>query len=111
MRNGLGVTVLSEPAMPVLWAPVPSGTTGQQRYIIDNTSVRLRNTETPPIIGREALVALVRWLARRTQHDPLRRIHDLAGRARSPAAAPDRPAGPDGDAASGDRHQQEGEGL
>ena len=85
--------------------------TGRSHYIIENTSERLSPVEALPIIGREALVALVRWLARRTQHDPLRRIYDLAGRARGPAAAPDRAAGPDGNAASGDRPPQEGEGL
>jgi hypothetical protein len=28
VRNGLGVALLSEPALPVLWAPVLAGTAG-----------------------------------------------------------------------------------
>src|SRR5262249_61154425 len=72
------------------------------QYTIIKTAINLSPAESLPIIGRDALLALVNWFERQWHHDPSSPIQDMAARAYGAAAAADCPAEPDGDAVPAD---------
>src|SRR6266436_6339082 len=72
------------------------------QYTISKTAINLSSAESPPIIGRDALLALVNWIERQRHHDPIWPSSDMAARASGTTAAADCAAEPDGDAAPRD---------
>src|SRR5215467_3531655 len=72
------------------------------QYTIIKTAINFSPAESLPIIGRDALLALVNWFERQRHHDPSSSIQDMATRAYGTAAAADCPAEPDGDAVPAD---------
>ena len=70
------------------------GTASQ--YTIPNTAIKLTSSEIAPIVGREALLALVHWLARQPDHDTANTECGLGNDSTATATAPDRPDGSTG---------------
>ena len=84
-------------------SPLPPCRVGSWlQYTIIKTAINLSPAESLPIIGRDALLALVNWFERQRPHDPSSPIQDRATRACGAAAAADCPAEPDGDAVPAD---------
>ena len=65
-------------------------------YIVGDASIKLTGSDIPPRLGREALLALVNWLARRNEHDPTYPACGVDAGARGAPASTRQPAGPDG---------------
>src|SRR6266487_1571414 len=72
-----------------------------QGYFCATAALHSSDAETPPIVGCEALLALVNWSERRRHHDPANALQDLAARATGSATSTHCPAESDGHTAPG----------
>jgi hypothetical protein len=65
---------------------------GHCQCTIKKTAIHSSDEATSPIVGCEALLALVNWIERRRHHDPANIVQDLATRAPGSATSTHCPA-------------------
>ena len=96
-----GGVELSSSGTPDDRGPVPpSSAGGPARYTINSTSVTLTDPDAAPRLGREALLALARWMAQGDERSGSSRSTTVDGPSERATGSDPRGAAPDGVAQS-----------